>query len=181
MKRKLFWIPVLSAALTLGLATACAHRRERRNIDTSTDDRLSLERFSGLWYEIARMNHIFERGMSSVTARYRLLGDGSIEVVNDGVKGDRRRYRRVVGRAVMPDATQPRRLRVSFFPMIYSDYNILSIDDDYSSALIGGSSPGFLWILSRTPSLPTERYTELLHEAARRGYDVSRLIMVDQR
>lgn len=180
MKRKLLYGTVLTAILAIGITAWGAKRRSLRNIDTSTEDELNLERFMGLWYEIARMDHPFERGMSHVTATYSLMGDGSVEVCNEGIKTEKMRRKKSVGKAVMPDSDRPRRLRVSFFPMIYSDYNILKIDDLYTYALIGSRTSDYLWILSRTPSLPTTVYSELLLEAAKRGYDVDRLFMVDQ-
>ena len=172
---------VLTAILAAGITLQSVRRRSLRNIDTSTDDELNLERFMGLWYEIARMNHPFERGMSHVTASYSLMGDGSVEVCNEGIKSLTMRRKRIVGKAVMPDSDRPRRLRVSFFPMIYSDYNILKIDDDYTCVLIGSRTSDCLWILSRTPEVSTAVYSEMLTEAARRGYDVGRLMLVDQR
>lgn len=181
MRRKLICGTVITAIVALGLSAACASRRSRRAIDTTTDDELSLERFMGLWYEIARLDHPFERGMSNVTAFYTLMGDGSIEVLNEGIKGEKMRHKKIVGHANMPDPSQPRRLRVSFFPLIYSDYNILKIDDDYSCALIGSKTSNYLWIMSRQPQVSTTVYADMLREAARRGYDVDKLILVDQR
>jgi len=153
----------------------------RKNIDTSTEEDFDLQRYMGLWYEIARMNHRFERGMSHVRTVYTLMGDGSVKVCNEGVKDGKMRYKKITGRAVMPDSEYPRNLRVSFFPLIYSDYNILKIDDDYTCALVGSRTSNYLWILSRTPRISTEMYSEMLMEAARRGYDVDKLMLVDQR
>ena len=171
---------VLTAIVALGVTAWAAKRRSLRNIDTSTEDQFNLERFMGLWYEIARMDHSFERGMSHVTATYSLMGDGSVEVCNEGIKDEKMQRKKSIGRAVMPDSDRPRRLRVSFFPLVYSDYNILKIDDDYTCALIGSKTSDYLWILSRTPEIPTSVYTEMLVEAAKRGYDVDKLMLVNQ-
>lgn len=85
---------VLTAIVALGVTAWAAKRRSLRNIDTSTEDQLNLERFMGLWYEIARMDHSFERGMSHVTATYSLMGDGSVEVCNEGIKDEKCSARR---------------------------------------------------------------------------------------
>lgn len=155
-----------------------------RGTDRSTIDHLDIPRYMGRWYEIARYDHRFERGMSGVTATYGLSPDGSIRVLNAGYKRDtygRSRFRRVVGRAKIPDTTRPGRLKVSFFLWFYSDYYILELDrEEYNYALIGSSSDKYLWILSRTPQLPEDVKRLLLAAALRRGYDTSRLLWIDQ-
>lgn len=155
-----------------------------RGADRSTVGSLDLPRYMGRWYEIARYNHRFERGMSDVTATYELRPDGTIGVQNAGYKKDAHGkyvYKSVEGRAKMPDAARPGCLKVSFFLWFYSDYYILELDEkDYNYALIGSSSDKYLWILSRTPQLPEEVKRRLLTAAMRRGYDTSRLLWIDQ-
>lgn len=155
-----------------------------RGVDRSTIDRLDVSRYMGRWYEIARYDHRFERGMSGVTATYKLSPDGSISVLNAGYKRDthgRSKFRRAVGRAKIPDTARPGRLKVSFFLWFYSDYYILELDrEGYNYALIGSSSDKYLWILSRTPQLPEDVKRLLLTAALRRGYDTNRLLWIDQ-
>lgn len=139
-----------------------------------------LLNYLGKWYEIARFDHSFERGLQNVVAEYSLRGDGKVEVINSGWKDGRFKY--AEGKAKQPDeASNPAHLRVSFFLFFYSDYNVLMIDDDYQVALVGSKSPEYLWILSRTPELDPKVTSILLEEAQSRGYDTSKLIWVDQK
>ena len=138
-----------------------------------------LTRYLGNWYEIARFDHSFERGMDNVTAEYLLREDGKIDVINSGWKNGK--FKVAEGKAKQPSpVTDPAALKVSFFLFFYSDYNILMLDDDYQVALVGSSSPKYLWLLSRTPQLPDSVIDLVLEEAESRGYDTSKLIWVDQ-
>jgi lipocalin len=140
---------------------------------------LDLNRYLGKWYEIARFDHSFERGMENVTAEYSLRDDGMVEVLNSGWKNGK--PKKAVGKARQPDPKgDPAHLEVSFFLFFYSDYNVLMIDDLYQVALVGSSSPGYLWILSRTPKISNIVKAAVLDEAKKRGYDISALIWVGQ-
>lgn len=140
---------------------------------------LDLSRYMGLWYEIARYENSFERGMTGVTATYTLLPDGKVRVENAGFKNGVRKH--AVGRAFCPDKTQPGKLKVSFFLWFYSDYYVLELDEDnYGYALVGSSSDKYLWILSRTPSLPEETKDKLISSAQNRGYDVRKLLFTPE-
>lgn len=147
-------------------------------VDNSTVKQLDLEKFMGRWYEIARYDHRFERGMSHVTATYSLLDNGRIKVVNEGVKDGKRKVAR--GKGKLPDASQPGKLKVSFFLWFYADYYVLDIAPDYSYVLVGSSSDKYLWIMSRTKTLPQPLLDSLLAKLRRRGYDTSKLIFVEQ-
>ena len=155
-----------------------------RQTDHATIGQLDLSRYMGRWYEIARHDHVFERGLSNVTATYTLLPDGKVRVENAGYqtgKNGNDHFKRAVGRAKMPDTTQPGKLKVAFFLWFYADYYILELDKaGYKYALIGSSSDKYLWILSRTPSLPDEIKETLLANATHRGYDTSNLLWTDQ-
>ena len=119
--------------------------------ETAGNKNFDIEKYMGRWYEVARFDHWFERGLSHVKTTYTLEDDGN-----------------------------PMHLRVSFFLWFYSDYNILDIDPEYRYVLIGSSSDSYLWILSRTPSLPADVKERLLNTARENGYDTSRLIWVEQ-
>ena len=137
---------------------------------------LDLNRYLGEWYEIARFDHSFERGIEKCKANYVLCTDGGIDVVNTGIKAGKPKEAR--GKAKKTDI--PGLLRVSFFGPFYADYRVLMIDSDYSYALVGSGGADYLWILSRTSSLGTAAKSALLVEAKRRGYDTSTLIWVKQ-
>ena len=117
--------------------------------------------------------------MQNVMAEYSLKDDGMVKVLNSGWKDGK--YKVAEGKARQPDPVgDPAHLEVSFFLFFYSDYNILMLDKDYQIALVGSKSPKYLWILSRTPQVPDLVMDKVLEEASSRGYDIDKLIWVDQ-
>jgi apolipoprotein D and lipocalin family protein len=147
-----------------------------------TEFSFKLEKYLGTWYEIARFDHPFERGLQGVTATYSLKPDGKIEVLNQGYKnGLDGKFKKAVGKAKLSNPETPRNLLVSFFWIFYAPYNILELDPDYSYALIGSNSSNYIWILSRTPQMDGKTYQMLIDKAKARGYDTSKLIKVFQR
>lgn len=152
---------------------------EYGEIDTSTVKQLNLKHFMGKWYEIARYEHRFEKGMTHVTAEYSIRPDGKIKVVNRGIKDGK--PKEITGKAKQPDPVKyPGRLEVSFFLWFYSDYYVFEVDKNYRYAVIGSSSDKYLWILSRTPQLPKETLQGILSKLEKRGYDLSKLLFVEQ-
>ncbi|BCS85657.1 lipocalin family protein [Prevotella herbatica] len=142
--------------------------------DITTVPNLALDKYLGRWYEIARIDNRFERGISNAIAEYSLNPNGTIKVVNSGVDIKTGKVKSAVGKAKMTSV--PGLLRVSFFWIFYSDYRVLAVDENYKWALVGGSSSKYLWILSRTPKLLEKEVALVLSEASRRGYDTGRLI-----
>ena len=172
-----FCVWVLSLAGLLTGSTCCASGVAR--IDTSTVRQLDVARFMGRWYEIARYEHRFERGMTHVTAEYTLQPDGKIRVVNRGLKDGK--PKEITGKARRPDPQEyPGRLEVSFFLWFYSDYYVLEVGSDYQYAVIGSSSDKYLWILCRKPDMPQWQLEQILSSLRKRGYDLSRLVYVEQ-
>jgi lipocalin len=151
---------------------------QHRNIDRTTVTALDVERYMGVWFEVARYDHSFERGLEQCKALYTLLPDGRIVVENSGVDSHNGKFRLSVGKAKAGDKVG--QLRVSFFWFFYSDYNILALGDEYDWALVGSKSAKYLWILSRTPSLAEETLNHILDIATQRGYDTSKLLWVRQ-
>lgn len=148
-------------------------------VNTSTMKQLDIPRFMGKWYEIARYEHTFEKGMTYVTAEYSLLPDGKIRVINRGMKNGK--PKEIIGKARQPDPIEyPGRLEVSFFLWFYADYYILELDKDYQHAIIGSNTDKYLWILSRSPEIPKDTLDKLLTNIRQRGYDLSKLIFVKQ-
>ena len=142
--------------------------------DVTTVSNLALDKYLGRWYEIARIDNRFERGISNAFAEYSLNPNGTIKVVNSGVDIKTGRMKSAVGKA--KTTSVPGLLRVSFFWIFYSDYRVLAVDENYNWALVGGSSSKYLWILSRISKLSEEDMALIISEASRRGYDTSRLI-----
>lgn len=143
--------------------------------DNTPVGEFNLQRYLGNWYEIARMNHSFEKGISHAQANYTLQGDGSILVVNSGIKKGKVKVSQ--GKAKLTDTVGV--LRVSFFGPFYSDYRVLMVDPDYQYALVGSRKDKYLWILSRTPVLSDTVLCEILREAGDRGYRTDGLIWVE--
>jgi apolipoprotein D and lipocalin family protein len=152
------------------------------DIDNSVVSELDIVRYMGTWYEIARFPHSFEKDLVGVTATYELLENGKINVINKGYKSTLDgKLKTAKGRAKIPDIQNPGKLKVSFFLFFYADYYIMELDkENYQWALIGSSSDKYLWILSRTPAMEPDIYNMLITNADRRGYDISKLMVVPQ-
>lgn len=151
-------------------------------IDKTVVKHLDIEQYLGTWYEIARFDHRFERGLVGVTADYSLRPDGKIKVVNSGFKESLKGERsQAIGKAKIPDPNVPAKLKVSFFWFFYADYFVLELDEEYQWAVVGSSADNYLWILSRSPQLDEGIYSELLNKLTNRGYDVNKLIVVKQK
>ncbi|MBP3289614.1 MAG: lipocalin family protein [Alistipes sp.] len=155
------------------LCAAYAYSSNNKDIDRTTVADIDLKDFMGKWYEIARFDHRFERGMTDITATYTLLDNGKIEVVNRGMRDGK--PTEAIGKAKTTDVAG--RLRVSFFWVFYSDYNILAMADNGAWALVGSRSPKYLWILSRTPQLDEATLNHIIKLAQARGYDTDGLII----
>lgn len=151
-------------------------------LDLTTVKELDLNRYMGKWYEIARFPHFFEKGLVGVTATYRLLEEGKIEVINAGYKNTLEGERSsAVGKAKLPNKLEPGKLKVSFFWIFYSDYFVLELDAiNYQYAMIGSSSDKYFWILCRTPQMDPATYNMLLDKARKRGYKLDQLYKVPQ-
>jgi len=140
-----------------------------------------LERYLGKWYEIARLDHSFERGLSNVTAEYSLREDGGVRVLNRGFKDSRNKWKDAEGKAYFVDDSSTGQLKVSFFGPFYGAYNVIALDkEDYQWSLVVGPDTDYLWILSRTPELDKDIIDQLLAEASSLGFNIEDLIFVNQ-
>jgi lipocalin len=141
---------------------------------------VDLNKYSGKWYEIARLPNSFEKNLTCITATYTVRTDGKITVLNEGFRIDNpARKSSVKGIAFVPDHTQPGKLKVQFFWPFRGDYWILELDENYRFALIGGPSKKFLWILSKEKQPDQSILKMLSQKAADNGYDTAKLIFVD--
>jgi lipocalin len=140
---------------------------------------VDINRYIGIWYEIARFPHPFEKDLEYVTATYNILNDDQIEVINSGVK--RGEKKNIKGVAYIPDKNCTGKLLVSFFWIIKSQYNIILLDEkDYNYAVVTSSTNNYLWILSRTPKISDELYDNLVDFVKSKGFDISKIIKVTQ-
>ena len=161
----------LIAALS-ALFFGCA----RSTADIPAVGNFDPQRYMGVWYEIARLPHRFERGLDFVRAEYTLNSDGSIRVVNSGIRDGAPRS--IVGRARLKssDAATPKgELEVSFFRPFYGDYRIIELGPGYRYAVVTGSTRDYLWILAREPVMDQAVMGELLARIARWGFAVDKL------
>lgn len=134
------------------------------------------DKYLGKWFEIARMDFKFEKDLNNVTASYSIQNDGTIKVDNRGYNYIKKEWKQSVGKAKFVNEENEARLKVSFFGPFYAGYNVIEIDKDYQYALVAGNSLDYLWILSRTPTIPEEVKTAYLKKAKEIGYKIEDLV-----
>lgn len=167
------FVPILA-----GLLCGCAHLPPP---GVPTARPFDLQRYLGTWYEIARLDHRFERGLTQVSAEYRLAGDGTVEVLNRGFDPVRQRWQEARGRARFVGAPDTGLLKVSFFGPFYGTYNIIALDQQtYSYALVCGPDRSYLWLLARSPQLPAAQREALIAQARELGFATDRLLVCPQ-
>ncbi len=139
-----------------------------------------INRYLGRWYEIARLDHRFERGLENVSADYSLRPEGGISVTNRGYSPAEKEWKEAVGKAFFVDDEREAHLKVSFFGPFYSSYVIFELDrENYDHAFVSGANKSYLWLLARTPEVDetvTARFTTRAEEL---GFDTSALIWVN--
>ena len=139
----------------------------------------SVERYLGVWYEIARLDHRFERGLTDVSAAYSLRDDGGIDVLNRGFDPVSGKWKEARGRAYFTGSDRRGSLKVSFFGPFYGGYHVIALDRDaYGYAMVCGPNRSYLWILARDPRLDPEKTSRLVEAARALGFDTDQLIFV---
>lgn len=147
----------------------------------SAIDGFEVKRYLGTWYEIARLDHRFERGLNNISATYTLRDDGGINVINKGWDQQKNKWKQAEGKAYFIDQPDQGRLKVSFFGPFYGAYNIIALDKkDYAYSMICGPDKSYFWILSRTRRLPKEILEALIEKAKQQGFATDKLIFVRQ-
>ncbi|MDQ5908569.1 MAG: Outer rane lipoprotein Blc [Pseudomonadota bacterium] len=140
-----------------------------------------LNRYLGAWYEIARLDHSFERGLSNVSANYQLREDGGVKVLNRGYHDRQDLWKEAEGRAYFIGEPTVGSLKVSFFGPFYGGYHIIALDQDqYGWVMISGPTRDYLWILARTRQLPPAVLERLIEQAKTLGFATEELIWVKQ-
>jgi apolipoprotein D and lipocalin family protein len=138
-----------------------------------------LDRYLGTWYEVARLDHRFERGMFNVTANYSMRDDGGVSVVNRGYEAAKGEWNEATGKAYFVGAADVGQLKVSFFGPFYGAYNVLELDkDNYQYALVSGPNRDYLWILSRSSILDQDVMSALVNKAKSLDFPTDELIYV---
>jgi apolipoprotein D and lipocalin family protein len=142
-------------------------------------DDFELNRYLGTWYEIARLDHRFERGLSSVSANYSMREDGGVKVLNKGIDTDSGEWEEAIGKAYFIGDSDVGQLKVSFFGPFYGGYNIVELDKvGYEYSMVVGPSKKYLWILARDPDLDPEVVKRLVDKAQALGFATEDLIYV---
>jgi apolipoprotein D and lipocalin family protein len=136
------------------------------------------EKYLGHWFEIARLDFVFEKNLSNTTAEYSLNDDGSIKVINRGYNYIKKKNVSSTGKAKFVGDANEGKLKVSFFGPFYAGYNVLAIDPDYKYALVAGKNLKYMWLLSRDKTMPETIKKDYIKIAANLGYDTSALIWV---
>lgn len=139
-----------------------------------------LERYLGKWYEIARLDHSFERGLTAVTADYSLRDDGNVKVINRGYDQEKTQWKEAEGNAKFVKDADIAQLKVSFFGPFYGSYIVFGLDkQDYQYAFVAGPNHGYLWLLARTPQVDEAIIERFINEASQRGFNTDDLIFVE--
>ncbi len=176
IKRSLFW------SIAIVLLTACTGVPQ----DVETIKSFDANQYLGTWYEIARLDHSFERDLENVTATYSLREDGGIKVINKGFNHKTNQWKEAEGKAYFidpanADKTNTGRLKVSFFGPFYGAYNIIELDQPYYNyVMLCGPDKSYFWILSRTPQLAYPIKQELISRAKALGFATENLIYPSQ-
>ncbi|MFZ9610484.1 MAG: lipocalin family protein [Methylococcales bacterium] len=172
MKKNYFFI-VLFTQILIGCTGIPEDLKAVNNFD--------LNRYLGTWYEIARLDHRFERGLNNISADYTMNTNNSIKVINKGWNVTDQKWEQAEGKAYFVEQPDIGRLKVSFFGPFYGGYNIIDLDKkNYSYAMVTGPDKSYFWILSRTKQLPKATLEALINRAKVLGFPIDKFIFVNQ-
>ena len=155
------------------LATGCVSIPD--NITPVTS--FQIERYLGKWYEIARLDHRFERGLTQISAEYSMRPDGGLKVLNRGYSKEMQEWSEAEGRGYFVQSPNEAYLKVSFFGPFFGSYIVFELDTvNYQYALISGPDKSYFWLLARTPTIDDNLKKKLIAKAAALGFDTKKLI-----
>jgi apolipoprotein D and lipocalin family protein len=166
---------VLSALCCCALLVACS-TAPPAGLQAVTP--FDVQRYQGTWYEIARLDHSFERGMTDVSARYTVQDDGSVQVINRGFNAQKNEWKQAVGKALFTGPSDRGSLKVSFFGPFYGGYHVVALDPQYRWSMVVGPDRDYLWILARDKQLDPVQKDQLLRQAQDFGLATDALIWV---
>jgi apolipoprotein D and lipocalin family protein len=170
-------LPATSLVLVTALLGACVELPEKVEPVQGFD----AQRYLGTWYEVARLDHSFERGLSNVTANYSLRDDGGIKVINRGCDSEKGEWDQAEGKAYFVREQDKGFLKVSFFGPFYGTYAVFDLDQqDYQYSFVSGPDTDYLWLLSRTPEVSDNVRADFLQQAEKLGFATEELIWVEQ-
>ena len=167
-------IGMITAALLMGACTG-------KPVKVEPVSGFELERYLGTWYEIARLDHSFERGLENVTANYSMRDDGGVRVINRGFSTQEEQWEEAEGKAYFVGESDVGWLKVSFFGPFYGSYIVFDLDaESYQYAFVSGPDTSYLWLLSRTPTVAADVLQRFRKQAEELGFDTGELIEVRQ-
>jgi len=167
---------IIGYILVVFVLTGCLGMPEK----VTPVENFELNRYLGKWYEIARLDHSFERGLERVSAEYSMRDDGGVSVVNRGYSSEDNEWRVAEGKAYFVDGVKKGYLKVSFFGPFYGSYVVFELDHDgYEYAFISGPDTSYLWLLSRTPKPDQEIIERFKRKSTELGFDTRKLIFVN--
>ncbi len=138
-----------------------------------------LEKYLGKWYEIARLDHSFERELNDVTAEYSIRDDGGVKVINRGFSTTENKWKQAEGKAYFAGDSREGYLKVSFFGPFYGAYIVFGLDkENYQYAFITSYDKSYLWLLSRTPTVDDELINKFINRSRELGFETNQLIFV---
>lgn len=141
-----------------------------------------LDKYLGKWYEIARLDHSFERGLEQVTAEYSLRKGGGVTIKNRGFSKEKNRWSEAEGKAFFVGESSVGYLKVSFFGPFYGSYVVFELDRvNYQYAFVSGPNTSYLWLLSRTPTVEEDLMARFIKKAKQLGFETEKLIYVNQK
>ncbi len=145
-------------------------------------DGFEIDRYLGKWYEIARLDHSFEQGLSNVTAEYTLRDDGGVKVINRGFSKTENKWKEAEGKAYFVKGQDEGYLKVSFFGPFYGAYVVFNLDKkNYQYAFVTSSNKSYLWLLARNPNVSKELIDRFVNESKELGFDTENLIFVEHK
>ena len=173
--RRFAWVLLLAC---FSLLAGCASTHVPSGLQAVSP--FDLQRYQGRWYELARLDNWFERGLTDVSANYSHQPDGSVRVINRGFDPSAGQWREAVGKAFFTGPASTASLKVSFFGPFYGGYHVVALDADYRWALVVGSDLSYCWILARDKQLNAAQRDEITARAKALGIDSSALVWVSQ-
>ena len=139
-----------------------------------------LDKYMGKWYEIARLDHRYERHFNRVSVEYSLNNNGDVLIKKKGYMPMHTEWREKEGKATLAGDTDQGFLKVSYIFALWEPYVIFKLDPDYEWAYVCGKDRTSLWLLARTPEVNSEIREDFIEEASRLNFDTSQLNFVHQ-
>jgi apolipoprotein D and lipocalin family protein len=176
MKRTILYRATIALILSPFILSACVGMPA--GVEPVED--FELDRYLGKWYEIARLDHSFERGMQGVTAEYSLRDDGGVRVLNRGFKTDKGEWDEAEGKAYFVEQEDLGYLKVSFFGPFYGSYIVFELDkENYQYAFVSGPDTSYLWLLAREPQVSESIRNRFVERSTELGFELSELVWLE--